>query len=108
MITIGTFSPTDAGGFNGAIRTLNLQGKVAIVPATERGAEMPDYAVFLGRERLGVAWRRPNDGGFPVLHVRLEHPSFAEPVDAELVAQDPHGRVYSLTWGRDRPDAPLA
>lgn len=102
MTTIGTFSPTDAGGFNGAIRTLTLQSKAAIIPAGDTAAAGADYLVFFERQPAGRAWRG-EDG---VVRVRLEHPSFREPMQATLRPRDALRRVYALDWERPASRAP--
>ena len=101
MTTIGTFSPTDVGGFNGAIRTLRLQVKAAIVPVDDAaGIGDAEYLVFFDRERVGEAWRTSRNGEAPQLRVRLRHESFHDQVEATLRAKDKAGRLFALDWER--------
>lgn len=96
MTTIGTFSPTDAGGFNGAIRTLSFQSKAAIIPTESASSGGADFLVFFDRQPAGQAWRA-EDGA---VRVRLEHPSFRETMEATLRPRDARRLVYALEWER--------
>lgn len=102
MTIIGTFSPTDTGGFNGWIRTDTLNAKATILRVAEGGD--PQYRVFLGRDELGQAWQEAKGEAMPHLKVRLEHPSFGRPIEAHLAPRDAKGRVYSLTCRSDGED----
>ena len=97
MATIGTFTKTNAG-FNGTIQTIGLKAKVAIMPVAKRGESQPDYRVFVGKVEIGAGWSRTSKGnGREFVSVKLDDPSFAAPIYANLVERDGQ---HQLIWSR--------
>lgn len=84
MATIGTFTRTTAG-FTGTIQTLGLKAKVAITPVEKRGDTAPDYRVFVAKVEIGAGWARTSKGGRELVSVKLDDPSFAAPIYANLI-----------------------
>jgi uncharacterized protein (DUF736 family) len=57
--------------------------------------------VFVGRAEIGAAWSKCSTEGRDYLSVKLDDPSFTQPIYANLFdAED--GAGYSLIWSRSR------
>jgi uncharacterized protein (DUF736 family) len=98
MTTIGTFTKSADGSFQGAIRTLALSLKsVEIRPVARTGESGPDHRIYAGAVDLGAAWTVTKPDKPECLSVRLDDPSFPAPVNA-LLAQA--GGAYELRWSR--------
>lgn len=106
MPVIGTFK-ADHGGYVGTIRTLGLNAKVKILAYDRKGGEgMPDYRIFVGDTEIGAAWRRTaKDTEASYLSVRLDDPSFPEPIRAALIEATDDG-VHRLLWRREKREEP--
>ena len=98
MATIGTFTKSDAGDYNGAIKTLTLNVKQATLRKAEKDNDKaPDFRIFAGQTEFGAAWKKTSRENRDYLSVKLDDPSFASPIYASLVeAED----GYSLIWSR--------
>ena len=101
MATIGTFKKTGNNEFNGEIVTLSLQTKnVRIVSeARATGENAPSHRVFVGRAEIGAAWTKTSNEGREYLGLKLDDPSFAAPIYANLF-DDEEGETFSLIWSR--------
>jgi uncharacterized protein (DUF736 family) len=80
--------------------TLTLSAPARIVPNRKKRSESsPDYFVKLGDSDLGVGWKAVSGGDDPKEYVRivLDDPSFAEPVQAALFANETGA---DLVWTR--------
>lgn len=98
MTTIGTFTKTPDGRFQGTIRTLMLNVKgVEIRPVGPTGDKTPDHRVFIGQTELGAAWTITRDGKAPCLSVRIDDPSLPAPLCGLLVESQDH---HDLLWSR--------
>jgi uncharacterized protein (DUF736 family) len=104
MSVIGNFKKTGTNeGFIGEILTLSLQAKkVRIVPAEASDHEnAPSHRVVLARIEIGAGWTRTSkEDGHEYLSLKLDDPSFATPIYANLIADDDKGEDYSLMWSR--------
>lgn len=100
MATIGTFRKTGEE-YTGEIVTLAVQAKkVRIVPAERRASDSaPTHRVFVGQAEIGAGWTKTSQGGRDYLALKLDDPSFAAPVFANLVESDT-GETYRLIWSR--------
>lgn len=96
MATIGTFTKTNAG-FSGTIQTIGLKAKVTITPAEKRGESQPDFRVFVAKVEIGAGWARTSKGGRDFVSLKLDDPSFAAPIYANLVERDGQ---HELIWSR--------
>ena len=97
MNTIATFTKTDKG-YTGEIRTLALKAKVTLIPAKNGSDKAPNYRVLTtGDIEIGGAWNRKSKGGNAYISVRLDDPSFAAPVYANLIERN--GK-HLLIWKR--------
>ena len=99
MAVIGSFTK-DANGFTGTVRTLSINTKARFTPAESGTEKAPDFRVFAGNVELGAAWKRQAwETGREYLSVKLDDPSFPQPIYATLVAAEGEG-AYSLIWSR--------
>jgi len=101
MATIGTFKKTANGEFVGDIVTLSVQAKgVRIVPDQNPPSEnAPTHRVFIGNAEVGAAWAKQSNEGRAYLGLKLDDPSFAAPIYANLF-DDEGGWTFSLIWSR--------
>jgi len=102
MANIGSFKKTGEG-FEGEIVTLALQTRnVRLVPETNRTNDnAPSFRVYVGRIELGAAWAKRSTEGRNYLGLKLDDPSFAAPIFANLFADD-DGEGHTLIWTRPR------
>ena len=86
MANIGTFRKT-GDEFIGEIVTLSVQAKkVRVVPAEKRASDAaPSHRVFVGQAEIGAGWTKTSQGERDSLALKLDDPSFAAPVFANLV-----------------------
>jgi uncharacterized protein (DUF736 family) len=100
MATIGTFKKTGTD-YTGEIFTFSVQAKgVRIVPDQRASGEnAPSHRVLVGRAEIGAAWSKQSNEGRAYLGLKLDDPSFAAPIYANLFA-DEDGEGYSLIWSR--------
>lgn len=100
MATIGTFTRTD-DGFVGSVKTLTLNVKsVKFVPAESEAANGPVFRVFAGATEFGAGWKEKSAKGNDYYGVKLDDPSFINPIFASLVESD--GDEWALIWRRRR------
>ena len=71
------------------------------VPAEGGTDKAPDFRVFTaGNVELGAAWaRKAKETGRDYLSVKLDDPSFPQPIYASLVEAEAEGS-YNLIWSR--------
>ena len=101
MANIGTFTKTSEG-FKGEIVTMSVQQKnVRIVPEASDNENAPSHRVYVGRAEIGAAWTKRSNEGRDYLSVKLDDPSFTQPIFANLF-DDEGGETYSLIWSRQR------
>lgn len=100
MATIGTFKKT-GDEYTGEIVTLSVQAKkVRIVPSDKRPSDSaPTHRVFVGQAEIGAGWTKTSQSGRDYLALKLDDPSFATPVFANLIA-DEDGETHRLIWSR--------
>ena len=100
MANIGTFTKS-GDGFKGEIVTMSVQQKnVRIVPEPEAAnGNAPSHRVFVGRAEIGAAWTKKSNEGREYLGLKLDDPSFAAPIYANLF-DDEDGEGSSLIWSR--------
>jgi uncharacterized protein (DUF736 family) len=97
MATIGTFSKT-GDGFTGSVSTLTLDANVQVKPAEKMSEKAPDFRIFAGRAEIGAAWRKTSNENRSYLSVRLDDPSLAAPILANLCEME--NGEYDLIWSR--------
>lgn len=98
MTTIGTFTKTSDGRYQGAIRTLTLNVKgVEIRPVGPTADKAPDHRVFIGQTEIGAAWTVNREGKPPCLSIRIDDPNLPSPLCGMLVENGGH---HDLLWSR--------
>lgn len=102
MATIGSFKNVGSE-YQVAIVTMAVQAQgVRIVPEKNRkNKDAPSHRVFVGRAEIGAAWTQESKEGRDYLALKLDDPSFAKPIYANLF-DDEGGETHSLIWSRPR------
>jgi len=100
MAQIGTFTAKD-GSYTGTIRTMTINVKAQLVPNAEKASDgAPDYRLYAGGAELGAGWNQESkDGGTPYVAMKLDDPSFAEPVRAAFFTNTDE-RTGVMVWKR--------
>jgi uncharacterized protein (DUF736 family) len=100
MANIGSFRKS-GNEYQGEIVTLSVQTKgVRIVPESNRSNDnAPSHRVFVGRAEIGAAWSKQSSEGRDYLSLKLDDPSFTNPIFANLF-DDADGEGYTLIWSR--------
>ncbi|WP_334163718.1 DUF736 domain-containing protein [Phenylobacterium sp.] len=100
MATIGTFTRQADGAYAGAIKTLSLNVRQAMLRPNEKADDRaPDFRIFSGSVEFGAAWKKTSRENRDYLSVKLDDPSFPAPIYATLVDAE---EGYSLIWSRSR------
>ncbi len=73
-----------------------LDTKLTIVEIEKQG-DGPDYRVFSSQAEVGTGWTRTDQAGRDYVSLRLDDPTFAEPINGNLIEIDGE---YSLMWSR--------
>lgn len=98
MARIGSFKQV-AGEYRGQIITLSVQAKsVRIAPEDNPGSNAPSHRVFVGEVEVGAAWQKTSQDKRPYLSVKLDDPSFAAPIFAQLFEGEDD--THDLVWTR--------
>ena len=102
MANIGSFKKV-GNEYQGEIVTLSVQARgVRIVPEANRSNDnAPSHRVFVGRAEIGAAWSKRSNEGRDYLSLKLDDPSFTNPIFANLF-DDEDGEGFSLIWSRSR------
>lgn len=97
---IGTFTEYN-GAFTGSIGTLGVHAKIQIVPVDDKPSDLaPDYRIKSGAGEVGAGWKRPRRRGEGhYISIKLDDPSFAAPIYANLV-KERDGDAHVLIWSR--------
>lgn len=99
MANIGTFT-TSSTGFTGTIKTLNLNVKARIERVENPSDKGPQFRIFSGAVELGAAWQKTAQSSErDYLSVKLDDPSFANPIYATLVEVEGQEGLQ-LIWSR--------
>ncbi len=102
MSVIGNFKKVGPD-YVGEILTREVQeANVRIVREDNRTSEdAPSHRVFLGRAEIGAGWTKAKrDGGGDYLSLKLDDPSFTQPIFANLWEDEPG--EFKLIWSRGR------
>jgi uncharacterized protein (DUF736 family) len=102
MANIGSFKKS-GDDYAGEIVTLSVQAKsVRIVKEVARtGEAAPSHRVYVGRAEIGAAWPKRSSENRDYLSVKLDDPSFTQPIYANLF-DDEDGESATLLWTRSR------
>ena len=100
MANIGSFKKS-GDDYQGDILTLSVQQKNVRIVAEDQGGNenAPSHRVFAGRTEIGAAWAKKSRELREYLSVKLDDPSFAAAIYANLYA-DEDGKTYNLIWSR--------
>ena len=102
MATIGTFTLAKRGFLQGTIKTMAFNAKISMEPVNSDRQGAPAYRLYAGEVELGAAWAKTAKGsGRAYYQVRLDDPSFAGPIFANLIPNDETGG-FALIWSRPR------
>ena len=99
---IGTFEKTEDGQFHGQIKTLTKVAALVLYPNEDKTTEKaPDYRIVSNQTgaECGAAWNMMSQDDKPYISVKLDDPSFANTLWANL-SKDEDGQCH-LYW--DRP-----
>jgi uncharacterized protein (DUF736 family) len=96
MAIIGTFTKQD-GTFAGSLATLTVKAKLNISPVAKSGEKAPDFRVYAGKVEIGAAWSATSKEGKAYLSVKLDDPSFTNPILCRLVETE---QGHALVWSR--------
>jgi uncharacterized protein (DUF736 family) len=97
---LGHFTAQE-GGYAGTIRTLALTADVRLAPNPGDNDRAPSHRVLVGDVECGAAWPAADESA--ILNVRLDDPSWPDPVRARLVrGREEEGLV--LIWRRPAPE----
>jgi uncharacterized protein (DUF736 family) len=100
MSQIGSFTRSNDGTYTGTIKTLAINAKAHLAPTDPASTndKAPDLRVVVSGVEIGAAWRRTSKDGRNYHSVKLDDPSFAAPIYANLFEGD-DGK-YALIWSR--------
>jgi uncharacterized protein (DUF736 family) len=98
MAIIGSFT-SNGDGFNGTIKTLNLNVKAKLVRPERSSEKGPAFRILAGAVEFGAAWQKTSDEGRDYLSVKLDDPSFPAPIYANLI-QVEGTEGLQLIWSR--------
>lgn len=104
MATIGTFTATTDGGWEGRIRTLTINVRAKFIPNDNRESDRsPVFRIMAGRSELGAAWVQQTKDENPreYLSVQIDDPSLPEPISAAMFPAR-KGEEAHLVWSRHR------
>ena len=103
---IGSFFRT-ANGYEGIIETATLDIRISLVPVEPGGAEKaPDWRVHRGNDgdgpEIGAGWNENAERAGDYVSLRIDDPSFAQPIRAALFQNANDPASWSLRWNRPR------
>lgn len=101
---IGSFIRT-ANGFEGVVETAMLDIRVSIVPADSADAgKTPDWRVYRGDDgdgpEIGAGWNESGERAGDYVSLRIDDPTFAQPIRAALFQNANDRSAWSLRWNR--------
>jgi uncharacterized protein (DUF736 family) len=79
-----------------------------LIPVDKRDAEnAPDYRIHLGDDdgtevgpEVGAGWKRSGEKAGDYISLRLDDPSFGQPIRANLFQANEAGTAFDLLWNR--------
>lgn len=81
---------------------MSLDVKAKFIPADKESDKAPDYRILAGSVEFGAAWKKTAQNGREYLSVRLDDPSFAMPIFANLI--EDKDANHQLIWSRRSAD----
>ncbi len=98
MAIIGSFT-SNGDGFNGTIKTLNLNVKAKMVRPERPSEKGPAFRILAGNVEFGAAWQKTSTEGRDYLSVKLDDPSFPAAIYATLIEVEGSDGLQ-LIWSR--------
>ena len=103
---IGSFIRT-ANGYEGMIETATLDIRISIIPVeTSADEKAPNWRVHRGTDgegpEIGAGWNETSERAGDYVSLRIDDPSFAEPIRAALFQNANDAASWSLRWNRPR------
>ncbi|MDP3411078.1 DUF736 domain-containing protein [Bosea sp. (in: a-proteobacteria)] len=102
MAIIGSFT-SNGDGFNGTIKTLNLNVKAKMVRPERPSEKGPAFRILSGAVEFGAAWQKTSTEGRDYLSVKLDDPSFPAAIYATLIEVEGSDGLQ-LIWSRPTRD----
>ncbi|OYX00521.1 DUF736 domain-containing protein [Bosea sp. (in: a-proteobacteria)] len=102
MAIIGSFT-SNGDGFNGTIKTLNLNVKAKMVRPERPSEKGPAFRILSGAVEFGAAWQKTSTEGRDYLSVKLDDPSFPAAIYATLIEVEGTDGLQ-LIWSRPTRD----
>ena len=102
MAIIGSFT-SNGDGFNGTIKTLNLNVKAKMVRPERPSEKGPAFRILAGAVEFGAAWQKTSTEGRDYLSVKLDDPSFPAAIYATLIEVEGTDGLQ-LIWSRPTRD----
>ncbi|MBX9907833.1 MAG: DUF736 domain-containing protein [Beijerinckiaceae bacterium] len=102
MAIIGSFT-SSGDGFNGTIKTLNLNVKAKMVRPERPSEKGPAFRILAGNVEFGAAWQKTSTEGRDYLSVKLDDPSFPAAIYATLIEVEGSDGLQ-LIWSRPTRD----
>ncbi len=103
MPQIGEFTRTK-NGYAGRIRTLSLDVEIVLIPVEHTDAEnAPDYRVHHGNDdgpEIGAGWKRTGEKAGDYVSLKIDDPTLAQPIRANLFQSAEDKSAWSLHWNR--------
>lgn len=81
---------------------MSLDVKAKFIRADKESDKAPDFRILAGSVELGAAWKKTAQNGREYLSVRLDDPSFAAPIFANLIEGEDAN--HQLIWSRRSAD----
>ncbi len=93
---LGIFN-SDGDKFTGTITTLALKAKTTIQKVEKPSDQAPDFRVYANGVEIGAGWSKTSQAERPYLSIKLDDPSFAQPIFCRLVetAKGEHRMLWS-------------
>jgi uncharacterized protein (DUF736 family) len=102
MTTIAKLTKQQDGRLVGTLTTLALHvAKITFAPEQSDNEKAPAYRAFAGDFEIGAGWKKTSKAGKPYISVKLDNPSFSQPIYCVLVKAE--GSLYLLDWNRQAP-----
>jgi len=100
MSIIGTFTKAETG-FTGSIKTATLNFKARLSEVERDNENAPDFRVYTGAAEIGAGWKKTAENGREYVSLKLDDPSFVNPIYASLFPGDDPD-TFNLLWSRPR------
>jgi uncharacterized protein (DUF736 family) len=105
---LGIFSK-DGDTFNGKVRTMYVEWKIAIEPFKSEAEKAPNWKVCIlagkGKYEIGAGWTQMAKNGSEYLNIKVDDPLAQSPIFARLVAEKDVPNSYLLLWDRNKTKA---